>query len=160
MGQTLNLKCGSKVLASVRIINRRTGKPLVPILHETTVRFAGSENGEIYFEIMNQTEFDLTIVVLNINNDKIKKIDLLRPFEKIIIERNDVLGCSMILEYYVTDKGQPLMFNDERARCLGEIKIGFDRAFGAYSTWEVGYSWVSGNFQTVVTDSRRTERVG
>ena len=76
MGQTLNLKSGSKVLASVRIINRHTSRPLVPILHENTVRFVGSENGEIYFEIMNQTEFDMTIDVLNTNNDKINKIDL------------------------------------------------------------------------------------
>jgi hypothetical protein len=137
MDQTLNLKSGSKVLESVRIINRRTGRPLVPILHENTVRYVGSENGEIYFKVMNQTEFDLTIDVLNTNNDKINKIDLLRPFEKIIIELNDVLGCSMVLEGYVTDKGQPFMFNDERSRCLREIKIGFDRAFGTSSTWEV-----------------------
>jgi len=131
MGQTLKLKSGSKVLASVRIINRRTGRPLVPVLNENTVRFVGSENGDIYFEVMNQTEFDLTIDVLNTNNDKINKIDLLSPFQTIIIERNEVLGCSMLLEEYVTDKGQPLMFNDEGSRCLGEIKIGFDRAFGA-----------------------------
>ena len=75
-----------------------------------------------------------------------------------------MLGCSMILEEYVTDKGQLLMFNDEISRCLGEIKIGFDRAFGASSTWELGYSWIYptfGNFQTVVTDGRtRTETDG
>jgi hypothetical protein len=78
MGQTLNLKSGSKVLAFIRIINRHTNRPLVPVLHESTVRFVGSENGEIYFEVMNQTEFDL-IGILNINNDKINKIKLLRP---------------------------------------------------------------------------------
>ena len=47
MGQTLNLKSGSEVLASVRIMNRCTNRPLTPILHENTVRFIGSENGEI-----------------------------------------------------------------------------------------------------------------
>ena len=121
MGQTLNFKSESKVLASIRIINRHTNRPLVPVLHENTVHFVGSENGEIYFEVINQMEFDLTIDILNTNNDKIKKINLLRPFEKIIIERNEVLGCSMVLEEYITDKGQPLTFNDERSRCLGEI---------------------------------------
>jgi len=100
MGQTLDLKSGSKVLASVRIINKHSWKPLVPILHENTIRFVGSENGEIYFEVMNQTEFDLTLDILNTNNDKINKIDLLRPFEKIIIECNNVLGCLMVLEEY------------------------------------------------------------
>jgi len=51
MGQALNLKSGSIVLASVGIITRRTIRPLVPILHENTVRFMGSDNGEIYFEV-------------------------------------------------------------------------------------------------------------
>jgi len=60
-----------------------------------------------------------------------------------------VLGYSMVLEEYITDKGQPLNFKDEKSRCLGEIKIGFDRGFRASSTWEVGYSWDFGNFQTV-----------
>jgi len=75
----------------------RTCRPLAPVLHDNTVRFVGSENGEIHFEFMKQTEFDLTLDVLNTNNDKINKIDLLIPFEKIIIERNNVLGCSMVL---------------------------------------------------------------
>jgi hypothetical protein len=69
----------------------------------------------------------------------------------------------MVLENYVTDKGQPLKFSDERSRCLGEIQIGFDRAFGASSTWEVDYCWVPhtfGNFQTVVCDRTRTETDG
>jgi hypothetical protein len=79
MGQVLNLKGGAKILASIRIMNRRTGRSLIPVLHENIVRFVGSENGEIHFEIMNQTEFDLTIDILNMNNDKINKIDLLRP---------------------------------------------------------------------------------
>jgi len=60
----------------------------------------------------------------------------------------------MFLEDYVTDKGQHLMFKDERFRCLGEIKIGFDHAFGVSFTWEVGYCWIPCNFQTVVTDGR------
>jgi len=112
---------------------------------------------------MNQTEFDLTIDILNTNNKKVNKIDLLRPFEKIIIERNDVLGCSMVLEEYVTDKGRPLMFNNERSQCLAEIKIGFDHAFGASSTWDTDYSWVPqtfGNFQTVVRTRTETDGGG
>lgn len=155
MGQTLNLKSGSKILASIRIVNRHTVRSLKPILYENTVRSIGDQNGEIYSEIMNQTEYDLAIDILNTNNDKINKIDLLRPFQNIIIESNDVLRCSMVLEEYVTDKRQSLMFKDEKSRCLGEIKIGFDRVFEASSTWEVDYSWVPqtfDNLQTVVTD--------
>ena len=162
MGQTLILKSGSEVLASIRIMNRRNNRPLTPILHENTVRFVGSENGEIYFEVMNQTAFDLTIDILNTNKDKINKIDLLRPYEKIIIERNEVLGCSMVLEEYITDKGGPLMFRDEKSRCLGEIKIGFDRVFGASFSWEIDYCWAPIGIQTVVIDGgrRRTETDG
>jgi len=152
MGQTLNLKAGSIVLASIRIVNIRCNRVLTPILYEDTVRFVGSERGEIYFEVMNQTAFDLTVDILNTNKDKINKIDLLRPFEKIIIERNEVLGCSMFLEEYITDKGQPLMFKDEKSRCLGEIKIGFYRVFGTSFVWEVDYCWVPYNIQTVVID--------
>ena len=88
---------------------------------------------------------------MNINKDKINKIDLLKPFEKLIIERNEVLGCSMILEEYITDRGNPLMFNEEKSLCLGEIKIGFDRAFGATSSWEIDYCWIpctNGGFRT------------
>ena len=54
MGQTLNLKSGAQELASVRVVHKNTNKPLVPILHENTVRFAGDQNGEIYFEVMNK----------------------------------------------------------------------------------------------------------
>jgi len=146
------------VLASIRIMNRRTNRPLTPILHENTVWFVGSENGEIYFEVMNQTAFDLTIDILNTNKGKINTIDLLRPYEKIVIERNEVLGCSMVLEEYITDKGNRLMFRDEKSRCLGEIKIGFDRIFGASFSWEIDYCWAP---QTVVIDGgRRTETDG
>ena len=78
---SLNLKSGSKILAFIRIVNKHhSNRPLVPILHENTVRFVGYP-GEIYFEIVNHTEFDLTIDILNTNNDKINKIDLLRPFQ-------------------------------------------------------------------------------
>ena len=158
MGQTLNLKSGAIVLASIRIVNRRCNRTLTPVLHEDTVRFVGSEKGEIYIEVMNQTAFDLTVDILNTNKDKINKIDLLRPFEKIIIERNEVLGCSMVLEEYITDKGQPLMFKNEKPRCLGEIKIGFDRVFGTSFVWELDYCWVPHNIQTVVIDGvRRTK---
>ena len=45
----------------------------------------------------------------------------------------------MILEEYITDKGLPLMFTDERARCFGKIKIVFDCVFGATYSWEIGY---------------------
>ena len=129
MGQTLNLKSRAKTLASIRIMNKYTNRFLTNILHESSVRFVGDQNGERYSEIVNHTEFDLTIDILNINNDKINKIDLLRPFERIITERNEVLCCAMILEEYITDKGIPL--KNEKSRCLGEIKVGFDRAFGA-----------------------------
>jgi len=142
-------------------MNRRTNGPLTPILHENTVRFVGSENGEIYFEVMNQTAFDLTIDILNTNKDNINKIDLLRPYEKIIIERNEVLGCSMVLEEYITDKGGPLMFRDEKSRCLGEIKIRFDRIFGTSFSWEIDYCWAPTGIQTVVIDGgRRKETDG
>ena len=30
---------------------------------------------------------------------------------------------------------------DEKSRCLGEIKIGFDRAFGATSSWVIDDYW-------------------
>jgi hypothetical protein len=160
MGQTLNLRSGGIVLASIRIVNRCSYRSLTPFLHENTVRFVGSEKGEIYFEVMNQTAFDLTMDILNTNKDKINKIDLLRPFEKVLIERNEVLG-SMVLEEYITDKGQPLMFKDEKSRCLGEIKIGFDHAFGTSFVWEVDHCWVPYNIQTVVIDGgKRTETDG
>ena len=100
---------------------------------------------------MNHKEFDLTIDILNTNKDKINKIDILRPFERIIIERNEVLGCAMISEEYITDKAKPLRFSDERSRCFGEIKIGSDRVFGANSSWKVDYSWIpitNGGFRT------------
>lgn len=163
MGQVLNLKSGSKVLASISVMNRRTNKPLTPI-HENTVRFVGSENGEIYFKVVNQTAFDVTRDILNTNKDKINKIDLLRPFETIIIESNEVLGCSMVLEEYITDKVAPLMFRDEKSRCFGEIKIGFDRIFRASFSWEIDYyCGAPSGIQTVVIDGgngRRTETDG
>ena len=67
----------------------------------------------------------------------------------------------MILEEYIADKGQPLMFKDEKSRCLGEIKIGFVRVFGTSFVWEVDRCWNSYNIQTVVIDgARRTETDG
>ena len=74
-----------------------------------------------------------------------------------------MLDCSILLEEYVTDKGRLLMFNDERSRCLGEIKIGYYRAFVASSTWGVDYTWAPktfGNFQTVVRTRTETDGVG
>ena len=76
MEQTLDLKNGEQVLASIRVVYKNTNKPLVPLLHENTVRFVGNQNGGIYFEVMNNTEFDLTIDILCTNKDKINKIDL------------------------------------------------------------------------------------
>ena len=98
MVQTLYLKSGAKTLASIRIMNKCTNRFLTPILQENIVRFVGDQNGEMYFEIMNHTEFHFRNVIFNTNNDKINKIDLLRPLERIIIKRNEVLGCAMILE--------------------------------------------------------------
>ena len=66
---------------------------------------------------------------------------LLRPFERIIIERNEVLGCAMVLEEYITDKRTPLVFTVEKSQCLGEIKIGLDRVFGATSSWVIDDCW-------------------
>jgi len=87
---------------------------------------------------MNHTEYDLTTSIFNNNNNgKINKIDLLRPFERIIIECNVLLDCAKILEEYIIEKGKPLMFTNEKSRCLGEIKIGFGRVFGATSSWEI-----------------------
>jgi len=145
---------GTKELASTRIVYKHTNKPLTHILHEDTVRFSGDQNGEIYFEIANHSEFHLTIDNLNTNKNKINKIYLLRPFETIIIERNEVLGCVMILEEYITDKGKPLMFTDERSRCFGIIKIGFDRVFGETSSREIGYYW---KYPIPETVCKRTE---
>jgi hypothetical protein len=67
MGQILNLKNAEQVLASIRVVYKNTNKSLVPLLHENTVRFAGDQNGEIYFEVMNNKEYDLTIDILNTN---------------------------------------------------------------------------------------------
>ena len=68
------------------------------------------------------------------------KIDL-RPFERITINRNEVLCCAMILEEHITDKGKQLFFTDEKSRCLGEIKIAFERAFGATYSSEIDDCW-------------------
>jgi hypothetical protein len=142
MGKVL-LKSGFKMHVSIGIISKRSDRRLTSILHKNTARFIGYENG---LEIINHTGFYLTIDILNTNKDKINNIDLLRPYEK-IIKRNEVLDC---LEEYITDKGKPLMFRDEKSRCLG------DRVFGASYKLEVGYSRVSCNIQTVVVDGGRT----
>jgi hypothetical protein len=95
---SLNLKSGAVVLASIRTMNKYNNNPLILILTENTLRFAGSQNGQIYFEIANLSEFDLTIDVLNTNKHKINKIRLLRLVEAIKIERNETLGCAMFFE--------------------------------------------------------------
>jgi hypothetical protein len=160
MGQTLNLKSGEQVLASIRVLYRNTNKHLTPLMHENTVRFVGDQNGEICFEVMNHTEFDLTIDILNTNKDKINKIDLLKPLQKIIIERNEVLGCTMVFEEYITDRGKPLMFSEERSRCFGEIKIGFDRVFGATASWEINHCWAPITNGGFTCSRKRTETDG
>jgi len=48
-------------------MNKCTNRFLTPNLHENTLRFVGDQNGEIYFETMNHTEYDLTIGIFNIN---------------------------------------------------------------------------------------------
>ena len=58
----------------------------------------------------------------------------------------------MVLEEYITDKGLPLMFTEERSWCFGEIKIGFDRIFGATYSWEIGYCWIPINRRTETGD--------
>jgi hypothetical protein len=117
---------------------KQNNKTLIPIFHENAVRFVGSQNGEIYFEITNHTEFDVTIDILNTNKEKVNKIDLLRPFQTIKVERNEILGCAMVLDEYITDKGGNLMFSDEKSRCFGLIRVGFDRTLGFSSSWEIG----------------------
>ena len=49
-----------------------------------------------------------------------------------------------------------------KSRCLGEIKIGFDRVFGASFSWDIDYCWAPTGIQTVVIDGgrRRTETDG
>jgi hypothetical protein len=42
----------------------------------------------------------------------------------------------MVLEEYVTDKGEHLMFKDERSCCFGVIKIGFGCVFRTTSLGE------------------------
>jgi len=44
----------------------------------------------------------------------------------------------MDLEECVTDRGTPLISRYESSQCFGDIKIGFDRVFGATSSWEIG----------------------
>jgi hypothetical protein len=84
----------------------------------------------------------------------------LKPYQKIIIERNEILGCSMVLEEYINDKGQPLKFRDEKSRCLGEIEFGFDRVFGKSFAWELDY-FRDPIIQTMVIDGlSRTETDG
>jgi hypothetical protein len=155
---SLILKVGTIVLASIRTVNKRTNIPLIIILHENAVRFEGYQNGEVYFEIAKPSECYLTTDILNNSKDKINQIDLLRPFETILIESNEILGCAMVLEAYITEKGEHLLFRDEKSRCFGVIKIGFDRVFGATSLWEIG-DWEYPNSK-IKTCGRRTETDG
>jgi hypothetical protein len=92
------LKSGTTVLASIRTVTKQNNKTLIPILHGKTVRFVGFQNGEIYFDTTNHTEFDLTIDILNTNKEMINKIDLLRPFQTIKVDRKQILVCAMVLD--------------------------------------------------------------
>ena len=123
MEQTLNFKSAVEELASIKIMNKHTNKPLTPILRVDTLRFSGDQNGEVCFEFVNHTEFDLTIDIPNTNKDKIHKIDLLKPFET-IIERNEVLGCAMVLEEYITDKGSPSCLQTKDVGASENLKLG------------------------------------
>ena len=156
---SLNLKSGVKELASIRFAYKHNNKSLTPILHENTFRFSGDQNGEIYFEIANQSEFDLKIYILNTNKDIINKIGLLRPFQTVIIERNEILGCAMVLEEYITDKGKHLIFSDERSRYFGVNTMRFNSVFGATSSLEIGeweYPKMNPYGGTVVCDGIKT----
>jgi len=57
MVRTINLQSSAKTLAFIKIMNICTNKILTTILHENTVGIVGNQNGEIYFEIMNNTEY-------------------------------------------------------------------------------------------------------
>ena len=88
---SLKLRSGTILLTSIRTVKKHTNKPLMHILH-------GYQNGEIYFEIANVSKFGLTVDILNTNQDKINKVDLLRQFESIKIEHNEIQGCAIVLE--------------------------------------------------------------
>jgi hypothetical protein len=120
---SLNLKSGTTVLATIRTVAKQNNWPLIPILHENIVRFVGFQNGQIYFEISNHTEFGLPIDILNTNKEKINKIELLRTIHTIKNEHNEVLGCAIVLDEYITHKGGHLMFNGEKFRCCGLIIV-------------------------------------
>jgi hypothetical protein len=60
---SLNLKSGTILVTSIRTANKHNNKPLIPVLHENIVRFARSQNGEIYFKSVNHSEFDLTVSI-------------------------------------------------------------------------------------------------
>jgi hypothetical protein len=83
---------------------------------------------------------------------------VLRPFETILIDRNKILGCAMVLEEYITEKGEHLLFRDEKSMCFGVIKIGYGHVFGATSLWEIG-DWGYPNSK-IKTCRRRTETDG
>jgi len=49
------------------------------------------------------------------------------------------------------------MFSDERSLCFGDIKIGFDRVFGATASWEIDHCWAPSGF---TFNRKRTETDG
>lgn len=145
---TLNLKIGKTIIATIKVTTI-LNTTLKPILCNNVVRFVGTQqdNGsEVMFVVGNRSEFDLTIDIHNMNDERINKINLLRPFETITISRNEVLGCAMVLDEYLNP--EPLMFQDEKKRCLGTIKVGFDRSYGKSHEWVIG---------TTLPPIRRTE---
>jgi hypothetical protein len=64
----------------------------------------------------------------------------------------------MILEAYITEKGEHFLFRDEKSSCFGVIKIGFDRVFGETSLWEIG-DWEY-PISKIKTCRKRTETDG
>ena len=151
-GQALIFKSGTKILSSIRTINKYTNKPPTTFLYEDTFRFVGDQNEVAYFDIANHAQFDLTLHLLSTNKDEINKFDQLRQFQTIVIERNKILGCAMILEEYITDRGSIPMFTDERSRYFGEIKIRFDRVFGVTSTLKIDYCCIPISHRRTETD--------
>lgn len=95
----------------------------MPVLEKNAVRFVGYP-GDIHFEIANHSKFDLTIDILNTNKEKINKIDLLRHFQTILIDRNEVLGCAMVLEEYITDHGNVSFLKTKTQSASGTLKLG------------------------------------
>jgi len=138
---TLKLTSGDEVMASIKVLTVEGAYALEPMMDDrkASVRFVGQRKcigDEVGFEVCNYTSFDITIDILNTNGDSINKINLLRRGETIRIRRNEVLGCAMVLDEYLNN-GKPLASEDEKKRCYGTIKVGFDRSYGSSHDWSI-----------------------